>query len=126
MRMLSSIVALLLLLPVQAHGQTPVTPASTIAWDQQAPSLTAAQGYTYTLQVDGTRQPAPTTATCSGTSAPYTCQAAFPALTPGPHTIAVSAATVVNGVAAESAFSAPLSVLMVVAPAVPANLRIGQ
>lgn len=114
----------LCLLPALAVAQTAVVGSEQIQFDQAAPDLATAQGYVYRLVIDGQRQATPVAVTCQGTASPFACTVPFPPLTPGDHTLALTAAVVVNGVEAESLPSQPISVRMVVAPNPPANLRI--
>lgn len=104
-----------------AFAQAPVTGANKIGWDQAAPTLADAQGYTYKYYAD-----AATTGitlagvTCAGTTSPYQCEVPFPAFTPGNHTLTLTA----GNLAGESVKSAPLSFAFVVTPGAPVNLRI--
>lgn len=107
-------------LPSLAHAQA--TAQSKLGWDQAAPDLPTANGYTYRHYDDVSATGVPLTpATCTGTASPFACQAPFPAFTPGAtHTVAVTAANV----AGESLKSTPLSFTFIVIPSVPANLRL--
>ena len=97
------------------------TPSSRLGWDQGAPTLADANGYTYKSFADGVAPGVVLTGvTCAGTTSPYACVVNFPAFTPGSHTIQISAANI----AGESLPSAPFSFVFVVTPAVPANLRL--
>lgn len=103
-------------------AQTAVT-TSKIGWDQDAPSLAEAQSYTYKYYPDSAQGNAIlANATCSGAGSPFQCQAPFPAFTPGPHTLTLTA----SNIAGESAQSSPLSFVFVVTPSVPKSLRIIQ
>lgn len=113
-----------LLFSCTAHAQTPVVGTERLQFDQAAPDLATAQAYVYRLVIDGVRQAVPVTVTCAGSVSPFACTTPFPALTPGDHTIALTAAVVVNGVEAESLPSVALPVRLVVAPNPPQNLRI--
>ena len=111
---------LFLLLATIASGQTG-TPASKLTWDQTAPDLASAAAYTYLYYPDGATTSVTLTAvTCTGTVSPFVCQVAFPAFTPGSHTLTLSA----SNVAGESAHSAPFAFVFVVVPSVPTNIRI--
>ena len=104
-----------------AFAQTPANPGNKVAWDQPAPTLADAQGYTYKYYPDAaTAGVALTPVTCSGTVSPFQCEAAFPAFTPGSHTMAITA----SNTAGESVKSAPLSFMFVVIPSAPINLTI--
>ena len=110
----------LLALPGLASAQTS-TPSSQIAWDQAAADLATAQALTYRYYPDGAATGTVFSGvTCSGTASPFTCTVAFPAFSPGPHSLTLSAANA----AGESAKSAAVSFTFVVIPAVPANPRI--
>lgn len=105
-----------------ASAQTTGTPSSKLLWDQAATDQATAQGYTYKFYADGaTTGTALTGVTCAGTASPFICSVAFPAFTPGAHTVVVTA----SNVAGESSKSVSLSFTFVVIPATPANLRIG-
>ena len=114
------ILGLALALPTLLFAQTS-TPASRIAWDQAAADLATAQALTYRYYPDGAATGTVFSGvTCSGTASPFTCSVAFPAFSPGPHSLTLSAANA----AGESAKSAAVSFTFVVIPAVPANPRI--
>lgn len=98
------------------------TPGSTLRFDQPAPNVLDAQGYTYQQYVDGGDVPTPlNSVSCSGAVSPFVCEAPFPAFTPGSHTIRITA----SNVAGESLRSTPFSFTFVVVPAQPLNLRLG-
>jgi len=113
--------AILLFVASTIYAQPPVTGANKIGWDQPAPTLTEAQGYTYKYYPDsaivGTTL---VSVTCAGTVSPYQCDVLFPAFTPGPHNLTLTA----SNLAGESVKSAPLSFAFVVTPGAPINLRI--
>lgn len=116
----------ILCLASTAFAQTPVTTANKIGWDQQAPSLAEAQAYTYKYYPDGaTTGIALTGVVCTAVTSPTgtvvpQCEVAFPAFTPGSHTLSITA----SNEAGESVKSAPLNFAFVVIPSPPANLRI--
>jgi len=117
------ILILFLLTSVTAYAQQPPIGTATqrFAWDQDAPTLADAQGYTYKYYPDSaTTGIAFTGVTCTGTSSPFVCSAPIPAFTPGNHSITVTA----NNVAGESAKSNPFAFNFVVTPGVPNNIRI--
>ena len=119
MKRLLLVVCCLLGAGVTAHAQT--TSASQLAWDQGAANLATAQGLTYRYYADGSATPVTLSGvTCTGSAAPFVCTVAFPAFTPGAHTLQLAAANV----AGESAKSLVLSFTFVVIPDAPANLRI--
>lgn len=123
---LAALMCALLGFTAVASAQTPVTTASKIAWDQQAPSLAEAQAYAYKYYADGAATGvALTGVVCTSITAPTggvvpQCEAPFPAFTPGSHSLALTAAND----AGESVKSAPISFVVVVIPAAPNNLRI--
>lgn len=97
------------------------TSVSKLAWDESAPDLATAQAYTYKYYPDGaTVGMALTGVVCTGTMSPFQCAVAFPAFTPGNHSVVLSA----TNVAGESMKSSPFAFVFVVVPAAPANLRI--
>ena len=112
---------MLLALASGAAAQGTATPTSRLAWDQIAGSLAEASGYAYEGVYDG--NPAPvvmTGVTCAGAASPYQCAGSFPALTPGPHTVAVQA----RNAAGPSPLSAVFNFAFVALPSAPQNLRI--
>lgn len=114
------IAGLLLLTPNYAHAQGNVVPSDKLAWDQQASSLAEAQSYVYKRYDDGSATGvALTGVTCAGTTAPYVCSVAYPAYTPGSHSVQVTA----SNAAGESSKSAPFTFTFVVIPAAPTNVR---
>jgi hypothetical protein len=116
--------ALLLAVPVQA--QTAAVGTENLTWDQAASNLAEAQSLGYDVQ-DGAAPAAPLAGVaCSGSTSPFTCQARLPALTTGLHSLALRARATVNGTVLSSAFSAPLSLLIVAVPAIPQNVRLGS
>ena len=104
---------------VLVEAQT-ATSGSRLAWDQVAGTLAEASGYTYRASFDGAALVTLTGVACAGASSPFTCSAAFPALTPAAHTVAV--------VAVNAAGASPLSTVFnftfVALPSAPQNLRI--
>ena len=108
-----------LLVPVGVFGQA--TASKKLAWDQVAGSLAEAQAYTYKYYPDGaTTGIALSGVTCAGTASPYVCEVAYPAFTPGAHTLTLTA----SNVAGESTPSATFSFSFVVVPSAPQNVRI--
>lgn len=105
---------------VGLDAQTAI-PGSRLTWDQAAPTLAEAQGYTYTYYPEAAPPAVILTAvTCSGTASPFTCVVAFPAFTPGAHTLQLTA----SNIAGESTRSAAFAFTFVVVPGAPANIRI--
>jgi hypothetical protein len=104
-----------------ASAQTPANPGNKIGWDQPASALAEAQGYTYKYYADaGIVGVTLTPVACTGTASPFQCEVAFPAFTPGAHTLALTA----SNTAGESVKSAPLAFTFVVIPSAPTSLRI--
>jgi hypothetical protein len=110
----------------RADAQT-ATPASTLSWEQEAPDLATAQAYVYRTYADNaTVGVVVTGVTCvvltPGTPVmTATCTGAFPAFTPGSHTICATAANAVG----ESLKSNVLAFTMVVTIPTPLrNLRV--
>jgi len=115
-----SALLLALLWSAPLTAQTGV-PGQKFAWDQAAPDLVSAQGYTYRHYPDGAIVGVVFVAvTCTGTASPFVCEALIPAFTPGSHTVTLSAANV----AGESPKSAPFVFTFIVTPGTPANIRI--
>lgn len=111
--------ALFLLIPSLAHAQ--VTSGKSLAWDQPNASLSEAQAYTYTMYADTSRVDVLSGVTCSGTSL-VSCQVAFPAFTPGSHTLQLTA----KNAAGESAKSAAFNFTFIIVPDAPSNIRVVQ
>ncbi len=110
----------LLLFPLALFAQTAGT-QSALGWDQSALSAATAQSYTYRTRADGsTTGVVLPGVTCAGTVSPFQCKAPFPAFTPGPHTITITAANA----AGESLPSPVLSFTFVVIPSPPGQPRI--
>jgi hypothetical protein len=108
-----------LLLATSVFAQT-ATPGNKFGFDQAAPDLASAQGYTYKIYADGAATGVVAAATCSGTAAPFACAVAIPAFTPGSHTVQLTA----TNAAGESAKSTAFTFTLVVVPTAPANLRV--
>lgn len=134
MKVLICSALLFLLGAAAASAQTPVTNARQhIAWDQDVSgtgaTLADVRQYIYRGYVDGAVQPAGgvqlinVTCVAGGLPTdPFVCSADWPALVPGPHTIAVSAANNTG----ESLPSIPLAfTYQVVIPNVPKKVRVG-
>lgn len=113
---------ILLLVASVVYAQPPATGGNKIGWDQAAPTLAEAQGYTYKYYPDSaTAGTALVSVTCAGTVSPYQCEVAFPAFTPGSHTLTITA----SNLAGESVKSTPpLSFVFVVTPSAPSNVKI--
>src|SRR5215510_7867242 len=99
-------ITILLMLLFNILIQAQAIPTSKLAFDQAAPDLASAQGYTYRYYPDGaTTGTVLTGVTCTGTISPFQCEVAFPSFTPGNHTLKLTAANI----AGETAQSAPFA-----------------
>lgn len=120
----------LLLFALPAAAQDTVTVGSPIvlAWDQDAPSLSAAQSYNYKMYISPAADTVLTNVTCVAGAVPsaFVCSAPLMALTVGTYTIELTASS--NGL--ESAKSTPVYTLNVVSaptpPKPPRGVRRGQ
>lgn len=111
----------LLALGASLQAQGTAVAGQKFAWDQPAPTLSDAQGYTYRYYADGaTTGVAFTGVTCSGTASPFTCEVPIPAFTPGSHSVTVTG----TNIAGEAPKCPPLTFSFVVTPGVATNLRI--
>lgn len=117
--------ALAIFWTVPAFAQTPAIQSQKLGWDQQAPTLATASGYQYAVYLDSGPRTVVTGTVCTGTGSPFSCTVPLPAMTPGVHTLELTAAdTSVPGTVIESVKSAPFALRLVVAPAAGTNLRI--
>lgn len=106
---------------VSAQAQTATAlPSDSFAWTI-AEGLTAAQRYTYTLELDGALRAGPVSVTCGLNGTDARCVTPIPALTPGQHTVRVRATDILDGRAIDSDFSAPLSFVLIVKPQAPST-----
>ena len=104
-----------------AVSAQPATGTSQLAWDQANATPTEAQAFTFRTYSDGAATGVVLTGvTCAAVGGVTVCQVAFPAFTPGPHTLQLTAANA----AGESAKSVVLSFTFVVVPSAPGNPRI--
>lgn len=116
------LVLLFILCAVTVNAQTPAGATSKIGWEQSAVSLAEAQALTYKYYADtATTGVALAGVTCTGTASPFQCEVAFPAFTPGQHTLVLTASNL-GGESPKS--SPPLSFTFVLIPSSPANIRI--
>jgi hypothetical protein len=123
--MLLAVLAAVLFLPTNAAAQA--TGSSKITFDQAAPDLATAQGYTFKHYDDSlTVGVALTGVTCAAKVPPVTgtfaCVGSFPAETPGSHSLTLTSANV----AGESLPSVPFAFVFVVIPTPPTNIKIGH
>lgn len=123
MKKLLYVVAIAFVLTGTVQAQT-ATPSNSILWDQGGPDVVTVNAYTFKYYPDGAAAGVAFTAAvvCTGTAAPFTCKVPYPAFTPGPHTVQITA----SNVAGESPKSAPLSFTFTVVPSAPTNLRSGN
>lgn len=111
---------ILLLVAAPCFAQTPATKASRLGWTQQAESLADAQALTFTIYVDVLPGVAMVNPACSDAPAQmYQCEGALPAMTPGQHSLALTA----TSAGQESDKSSPLALRLVVVQT-PTGLRI--
>jgi len=113
---------LLLVLPTSVYSQA--TGTSKLVFDQSAPTLTEANSYIYRYYPDTAVSGIPLTTVCTGTTSPFICSAAFPAFTPGSHTLSLTAASSASPTS-ESGKSVLLSFTFILIPSIPTNPRIG-
>lgn len=95
--------------------------SSKLVWDQTATDLATANALSYKYY-EGTIAVALSNVICTGTVSPFVCSVAYPAFTPGGHTIQLTA----TNSAGESPKSPVFAFTFVVIPAAPANVRIGN
>lgn len=112
---------IVLLFAPSIAAQTTGVAGQKFAWDQAAPDLATAQGYTYKHYDDASTTAVTfTSVTCTGTVSPFQCEVLIPAFTPGAHSVTITA----GNVAGESAKSSPFNFTFVVVPGSPANIHI--
>ena len=116
------IVGLLTLIPTIAQAQNPVAgPKSSFVFNQAAPLLTDAQGYTYRYYLDNGGALTFVNVTCTGTATPWTCQVLVPSMTQGSHSITLTA----TSAAGESPQSVPFAFAFVAnPPTAPTSIRV--
>ena len=104
-----------------AQGGPNLGPEDFFAWNQAAPSLNDANGYSYKYYLDGAVTGSVfLTVTCSGTASPFDCRGKPPAFAPGNHTITLTAASA----SGESPQSAPFGFVYGNPPISPNNIRV--
>lgn len=117
MKTLGSLLVILLL-AATAGAQT-VVQTDHLGWDQTAPALADATRYAYTPTVDGAAKPALVNVACTGSASPFACVGDYPALTPGSHSLTLTAT---DGTLASTP-SLPFGFVFAINPAQPQNLR---
>jgi hypothetical protein len=117
-RVLIALISLTVVAPVLAQAQA--GPTSRFGWSQVATDLPSASGFTYRAYLDASATGTTLTATCTGTASPFSCTAPIPAVTPGTHTVALTAANV----AGESLKSSVTTFQMVAVPSAPTSIVI--
>lgn len=80
----------------EASAQTQAGPGSRLTWTQVASTLADAQALTYRAYFDEGTTGVVLVATCAATATPnsFNCVAPIPAVTPGSHTVQLTAANV--------------------------------
>ena len=129
MTMVTCVGILIALAGVGVNAQVrDISGAELMEWDQAGVDLSAVQLYGYNVYIDGVLD---STAqhNCSGSTSPFVCDAPFPAMVPGLHTVTLTAFVPFtdpqgNPAILESLFSNPLAVNVIVAPAGPTGLRL--
>lgn len=104
----------------------PVTSSDRIGWDQAAADATELASYQYRVYLDGATTGtvlADVQCATAPTNGLFACSAAWPASTPGSHTLTLTAFAVVDGQTYESAPSEPFAYRLIFAPSAPQNLR---
>ena len=115
-------ISLLVLTASGAWAQTSVTGSERLGWDQAASDIGVLG---WLVSIDGGAGVALVDVTCEAAGpGTYACAAAFPAMTPGVHEVRVAAFEDVGATRLQSEWSAPLTVRLVVVPAVPTALRV--
>lgn len=124
LRTLLRTIALVLLANI-ASAQT-ASNTSRLSWEIIASSLIEVNLYTWkyypNAAATGVVFPTPVTCAASTTANEFTCSVAFPAFTPGPHTLNVTATDITAGEGPKSA--TPFSFTFSVIPGAVRNLRL--
>lgn len=121
MRLLVCVCALMLATVSLAAQNPNATALNVVGWNQAAPTLADASGYVYRTYDNGSTTPAVMAGvTCAGTVSPYQCEAPFPPMSPGNHSLTLTA----SNIAGESGKSVPFVFTFIVTPAVPTNFGI--
>ena len=111
-------VGLFTLISVSAYAQA-ARPTDKFQWSIDAPSLAAAQGYRYELELDTVLLPTPLVTTCTGATTPYTCTAPIPPITPSNHVARVRAVDITDSLPLVGEWSDSLAFSMRATPAKP-------
>jgi len=112
------LILILVFMPHVVMAQATTT--SKLEFDQSAPTLSEANGYTYKYYPDGSLTGINLVVVCTGVTSPFICNTAFPTFTPGPHNITLTA----GNIAGESLKSSPFAFVFVVVPVAPNRVRI--
>lgn len=105
-------------------AQTVIAPTgNAICWDQVAQDLPTAQSLIYQSSTDNGPIVA-ITPTCSGTSSPFTCQIPLPAITPGAHSVSVTASTKLSDGSLLTSTAGIFTYIIGTPPSPPSNFRI--
>lgn len=106
-----------------AQATTPVVGTEKLGWDQDAANTTDLAALHWLVYVDQLAPVPVMNATCEQTrgAAGFPCRGDVPAMTPGDHSIVLTAYYDVGSTRLESLKSVPLPVRMIVAPAAPIN-----
>jgi len=119
---LRKILLLVCLIAVPVNAQSPVaTPNSLLEWDQAALDVSTAQSYIYKYYLDGSLTGfvlSPINCVANGTL--FNCSTKFPTISPGTHTLQLTA----GNEAGESLKSSPFGFAFVTVPITPGNIRI--
>lgn len=114
----------MLLMPIELFAQA-AAPTDKFEFNMEAPSLAAANGYRYDVEMDTVVLPTPLVVTCTGAASPFTCRAPIPAITPSQHVARIRAVDApVGGTVLIGSWSDLLTFSMRATPAKPGGVRI--
>jgi hypothetical protein len=112
---------------VPAHGQDPALPGDRLEWSIPSIAVTGATFAEHRLFWDTAGASAPIDLECTRELPPMICSAEFPALTTGPHAVAVSyVIKLASGRLLQSARSATFRFAVEIEPIAPTGLGIRQ